>query len=246
MEKILSENYEKLKKEIEKLINQFSIENASDTPDYIIANYLIDCLIAFNSNVKRREHWYGRCVQDDDKSARQQFEIKAKTTEELALEFCKQAAEINARRTLASREPNVTPEQLLEQSDLSYRDYMCVKMYFKKIRINNIPETVCKISNNTMLLNGKKFRLVPATTDWEIIEIYQNPNCHLGHNGTSLPKGHIIHGVRLGEDKFYVGNIVREGCIDRFEYRDGYVQAVIALTGQHVDIDELEYFTPKV
>lgn len=44
--------------ELEKLINRESMENGSDTPDFILANYLFDCLEAFDWAVKRRTTWY--------------------------------------------------------------------------------------------------------------------------------------------------------------------------------------------
>lgn len=46
--------------EIEKLINRESVENGSDTPDFILAEYLCDCLEAFDRAVTAREKWYGR------------------------------------------------------------------------------------------------------------------------------------------------------------------------------------------
>ncbi len=42
------------------LLNCESKENESDTPDFILANYLIDCLRAFDDATIRREMWYGR------------------------------------------------------------------------------------------------------------------------------------------------------------------------------------------
>lgn len=36
------------------------MENGSDTPDFILAEYLKHCLIAFNLMVQAREKWYGR------------------------------------------------------------------------------------------------------------------------------------------------------------------------------------------
>ena len=47
-------------KELESLINRHCQENESDTPDFILANYLRDCLSAFNEATNRRERWYGR------------------------------------------------------------------------------------------------------------------------------------------------------------------------------------------
>lgn len=46
--------------ELVSLINSHSKENESDTPDFILAEYLLDCLSTFNRNIRRREEWYGR------------------------------------------------------------------------------------------------------------------------------------------------------------------------------------------
>ncbi len=47
-------------KELESLINRFSKENESNTPDFILAQYLSGCLATFNVAVQQRETWYGR------------------------------------------------------------------------------------------------------------------------------------------------------------------------------------------
>ena len=49
-----------LRKEIETAINRNSAENGSDTPDFILAEYLTDCLAAYDKAVSTREAWYGR------------------------------------------------------------------------------------------------------------------------------------------------------------------------------------------
>ena len=41
-------------------LNRFSAENASDTPDWILAQFLLGCLAAWNQGVQQRETWYGR------------------------------------------------------------------------------------------------------------------------------------------------------------------------------------------
>lgn len=46
-------------KELEQLINKHSKENLCNTPDFILANYLNDCLIAFKSAVNWRTNWWG-------------------------------------------------------------------------------------------------------------------------------------------------------------------------------------------
>ena len=41
------------------LINRYSQENAADTPDFILAQYLCGCMDTFNNTVRRRDQWYG-------------------------------------------------------------------------------------------------------------------------------------------------------------------------------------------
>lgn len=48
------------RKELQELINRHSLENESDTPDWILAEYLASCLVAFDIAVLRRETWWGR------------------------------------------------------------------------------------------------------------------------------------------------------------------------------------------
>lgn len=42
-------------KELTTLINKFSKENGSNTPDYILAEYLDNCLINFNNTISKKE-----------------------------------------------------------------------------------------------------------------------------------------------------------------------------------------------
>lgn len=44
---------------LEGLINRHSVENESDTPDFILAGYLRGCLDAYNTTVRARDKWYG-------------------------------------------------------------------------------------------------------------------------------------------------------------------------------------------
>lgn len=45
--------------EIASVLNRHSCENVSDTPDFILAQYLLGCLEAFDRAVIAREDWYG-------------------------------------------------------------------------------------------------------------------------------------------------------------------------------------------
>ena len=42
------------------LLNEFSRENDSNTPDFILARFLLTCLDAWNAGIKRRAEWYNR------------------------------------------------------------------------------------------------------------------------------------------------------------------------------------------
>lgn len=44
--------------ELETLINKHSKENGSNTPDFILADYMIDCLNAYDKAVVCRVKWY--------------------------------------------------------------------------------------------------------------------------------------------------------------------------------------------
>ena len=56
-----------LRKEIESAINRCCAENGSNTPDFILAEYLTSCLAAFNAAVEHREAWYGRSATPGNK-----------------------------------------------------------------------------------------------------------------------------------------------------------------------------------
>ena len=55
-----SMNATQFEKDLETLINANSMESESDTPDFILAEYLRGCLALFGKTVRRREEWYGR------------------------------------------------------------------------------------------------------------------------------------------------------------------------------------------
>lgn len=49
---------EPLEVALARLLNKHSAESASDTPDYILADYLKTCLHAFNQAVLARNKWH--------------------------------------------------------------------------------------------------------------------------------------------------------------------------------------------
>lgn len=47
-----------LREEIENAINNCCGENVSNTPDFLLAEYVMSCLDAFDVTVKKRDAWY--------------------------------------------------------------------------------------------------------------------------------------------------------------------------------------------
>ena len=45
-------------KELTQLINRYSLENRSNTPDFILAKYLVMCLVCVDHAIGVREAWY--------------------------------------------------------------------------------------------------------------------------------------------------------------------------------------------
>lgn len=45
-------------RELAALLNKHSLEGESNTPDYVLAKYLVACLRAFNATMKRRDAVY--------------------------------------------------------------------------------------------------------------------------------------------------------------------------------------------
>lgn len=51
-----------LQAELEMAINRHSRENESNTPDFILAKYMLACLEAFETASRSREAWYGKSL----------------------------------------------------------------------------------------------------------------------------------------------------------------------------------------
>jgi len=56
-----------LKGSIEDIINLHCRENKSHTPDFILAEYLLQCLKAFEAASNAREKWYGKGLRINEK-----------------------------------------------------------------------------------------------------------------------------------------------------------------------------------
>ena len=52
------------KEELEHLLNKHNQEACSDTPDFILANFLVFCLAAFDASTAQRTEWYKKPVEE--------------------------------------------------------------------------------------------------------------------------------------------------------------------------------------
>jgi len=59
-----TERTESFEVELTSLINKYSMEDESNTPDFLLAEYLVNCLDAFNKVTISRCGWYG-CKHKD-------------------------------------------------------------------------------------------------------------------------------------------------------------------------------------
>lgn len=50
--------------ELTGLINKYSLESLSNTPDFILAFYLKDCLLAWQNAQTRRTAWYTKKIEN--------------------------------------------------------------------------------------------------------------------------------------------------------------------------------------
>ena len=62
-----AEKRDRLIKDFATAINKVSAENRSNTPDFILAYYLADCLEIFDRGVKIRDEWYGAHLEPGNK-----------------------------------------------------------------------------------------------------------------------------------------------------------------------------------
>lgn len=57
------------------LLNKYCKKNDSDTPGFILGEYLLSCLKNFNQTVKQREKWHGRLPKKGQEGNMVQEEI---------------------------------------------------------------------------------------------------------------------------------------------------------------------------
>lgn len=53
---------DEFREELKHLINKYSKENSSGTPDFILANYMSGALKLYEDTIHEREGWHGRPI----------------------------------------------------------------------------------------------------------------------------------------------------------------------------------------
>jgi hypothetical protein len=56
-------NREEVVRDLAGVINKYSLENDNNTPDFILAEYLLGCLDNFTRASVNREEWYGKKLE---------------------------------------------------------------------------------------------------------------------------------------------------------------------------------------
>lgn len=77
------------KHELQNLINEHSMENGSDTPDFILASFLYSCLESFNHAVRQREQFYNKAKANlyTEEQVRQAIDMATTSKYDYKLEF---------------------------------------------------------------------------------------------------------------------------------------------------------------
>lgn len=55
----MSERETAFRADLQTVINRYSRENGSNTPDFILADYLAGCLAAYDAALTARDKWFG-------------------------------------------------------------------------------------------------------------------------------------------------------------------------------------------
>lgn len=75
------DNVSELKKELAAVLTRHDAENGSNTPDHILAEYLLGCLAVFDAATLAREAWYG-CKKTPGQIERQRNKEKDEEKED--------------------------------------------------------------------------------------------------------------------------------------------------------------------
>jgi hypothetical protein len=56
-------NIQQFRLDLCRIINRHSLDCRSNTPDFILADYLVDCLLSYEKIHEKNEKWYGKKLE---------------------------------------------------------------------------------------------------------------------------------------------------------------------------------------
>lgn len=59
----MNHNIEQFRADVKTAINKNCIESGSNTPDFILSDYLVNCLLAYERIHQANESWYGKKLE---------------------------------------------------------------------------------------------------------------------------------------------------------------------------------------
>lgn len=62
VKELLEKNMKDLEKDIEVLMNQYNVDTMTDTPDFILASYVMTCLRNYMVTKTDTEAWFGKRI----------------------------------------------------------------------------------------------------------------------------------------------------------------------------------------
>jgi hypothetical protein len=119
------------------LINTCSLENRSDTPDFILSSYLTACLNAFDNAVKRRTRWYAPVEEklSGDETTSPALDNTAKSLQRLEEAPLKETDSTDVREALDKLE-----KSLLLLTELEVILFNKLKPVLKTDKLLNLPD----------------------------------------------------------------------------------------------------------
>jgi hypothetical protein len=144
-----------LREDIRTAINRNSAENGSDTPDWLLTDYLMACLENFDKTVHNRSRWYshhchiGGCNHSDTKediTVGPKAEVASKTNEEDILE------------RLRGYNP---PDRTIDEQKQIAIDIQDAIKEIEKLRRESMPKVDAKFENKLCLICN----IAPCTSD---------------------------------------------------------------------------------
>lgn len=131
------DDLEQFRYQLTTLINTCSLENRSDTPDFILSSYLTACLDAFDNAVNRRTRWYAPVEEkpSSDETTSSPLDSTSKSLQRLEEAPLVETDSTDVREALVKLE-----ESLLLLTELQVALFNKLKPILKIDKLLNLPD----------------------------------------------------------------------------------------------------------